>query len=155
MVEEKYRIKASCLVIAHIAIGAWNGVGIQAIFTLLVKTPNSEMDCIMRIFQCNNVVTVVRVLAMVFNPLGLGARVRKDCIVGRKETSHKSRSNGVGVWSWCVDVVVRDLNSAQKPLKYILVEYLGVLSLIWVLRIMHFRLLSIVLGSHQAWQTTN
>lgn len=35
MMEEEYQIKASCLIIAHIAIGATNGIGI--IETLLVK----------------------------------------------------------------------------------------------------------------------
>ena len=96
MMEVEYRIEASHLVSAHIAIGAADGRGI--IHPFLVEPPKRKVDRIMWTFQRNDVVTRCRVLSMVFNPLVLGGPVRKDCVVGRKETSQKSRKNGVGVW---------------------------------------------------------
>ena len=134
MMEEEYRIKGSCFVIAHIAIGAVNRVGIK--HPLLVEPPNGKMDLIMRIFQCDNVVTRFRVPSAFSNPLVLGGGVRKDCVVGRSETSQEFCINGVGVWPWCILRVVRDLDGPQQPLRYIFVEGRRVLSWIWVLRIM-------------------
>ena len=87
---------------------------------------------------------------MFLNPLILGGRVRKDCVVGRKETPQISRTNGVGIGPSRVHPVVRDLDSAQQPLSYVIIEYLGVLGWIWVRRIMRMCFLSIRLGSHQA-----
>ena len=138
--EEKYQIKASCLVIAHIA-GSEDGVSV--IHPLLVKAPNSKVDRIMRTFQCTDVVTIW-ILPVVFNPLALGGRVRKDCVVRRQQIS---RVNGEGVWLWSAMSVIRDLDGAQ-PLSYIIVEYLDILNWIWEPRIMHGRLLLIFLGSH-------
>ena len=68
--------------------------------------------------------------------------------VGRKETSQISCKNGVGVGPSRAYRVVRDLDNAQQPLNYGIIEQLSVLGRIWVRRIMRMCFLSIRLGSH-------
>ena len=146
MMEEEYWIKTSRLVSSHVAVGAANGR--RVVSPPLVETPDSKMNCVMRTLQRNDVMAR-RILTMILDPLILRCRVRKDCVVRRKETSQNSSPNRVRVWPPCTFRVVRNFDSAQQPFDHIIVEYRDILSMIWERRIMHLCFFRVCRGSDQ------